>query len=359
MAIELRRIKIGDASDLRFMNLMAGTLGRIENEIRSFMNSPAVEVLVVLKDEVISSMVKLYLMDRKNCRVHTEFVFTDDAFFTGDDYRELINAILKYCFITRQFHKITVTISSKNRYLEPFVAESGFIQEAILRDEIRVGNTFEDAGLFAILSSEYKEYNVCFVPFTYGVIMISGGMDFIDGVKIYHYGDVLEGSFERDVGSSLGVVDEEFRFIEDEELYAQDESALETYPDELARAYVQLREYLTKKRERFDLNFVFPNATDFQRKVWGVIRTIPYGGNMSYEDIALKLTGDNISEARKITRAVGSACGENPILIMIPCHRVISKDNKLLGYSAGADIKDYLLMLESFSIIGGRKNGEA
>lgn len=357
MAIDLRKVKIGDASTLRFMKLMSGTLAQIESEIRSFNNSSSIEVLVVSKDGVESAMTKVFLMDRKRSRVHLEFVFTEDEPYNEADYIDLIKETLKYCFIDRLFHKVTITISSRNAFLEPVIAECGFSQEAVLRDEIRVGSTFESAGLFSILSSEYKDYNVCFVPFTLGVVVVTGGEDYIDGAKIYHYNDVLEGEFLRNVAGSLNLIDEEYRLIEDEELYEMDEDQLEFLPAELAKAYVELREYLTKQREIFDIHYVFPEATEFQRKVWSVISRIPYGGNMSYEEIALKITDNDITEARKIARAVGNACGENPILIMVPCHRVISKDSKLTGYSAGIDVKDHLLLLETFSIIGGRKNG--
>ena len=72
---------------------------------------------------------------------------------------------------------------------------------------------------------------------------------------------------------------------------------------------------------------------------------------MSYEDVACALCDNNIRQARKITRAVGAACSENPVAIVVPCHRVIGKDGNLVGYSAGLDIKDYLLLHESFSAV--------
>jgi O-6-methylguanine DNA methyltransferase len=85
--------------------------------------------------------------------------------------------------------------------------------------------------------------------------------------------------------------------------------------------------------------------------VWNALNSIPYGGTASYEDIALMLTDGKRSEARKITRAVGSACSDNPVAIIVPCHRVIGKDGSIVGYSAGIDIKDYLLLHESFTAV--------
>ena len=139
-----------------------------------------------------------------------------------------------------------------------------------------------------------------------------------------------------------------------EELYLhpkEDEEELEFLPDELARAYVELKEYFDSNRAGFDINVVFNTGTPFQKKVWNALNSIPYGGTASYEDIALRLTDGKLSEARKITRAVGSACSDNPVAVIVPCHRVIGKDGSIVGYSAGIDIKDYLLLHESFTAV--------
>ncbi len=84
-------------------------------------------------------------------------------------------------------------------------------------------------------------------------------------------------------------------------------------------------------------------GTAFQRKVWTRLRKIPYGQTCSYKDIA---KGVNHERA---FRAVGTANGENPLCIIVPCHRVISSDGTLGGYSAGLSIKKRLLDLERAS----------
>ena len=106
--------------------------------------------------------------------------------------------------------------------------------------------------------------------------------------------------------------------------------------------------HIKNKRATFDIRYRFMRGTEFQLKVWKLLTSIPYGTTASYEDIALKLCEGNRFEARKVTRAVGAACSDNPISIIVPCHRVIGKDGNLVGYSAGLDIKDYLLLHESF-----------
>lgn len=109
---------------------------------------------------------------------------------------------------------------------------------------------------------------------------------------------------------------------------------------ELARkAYVQLCEYFDKQRKAFDLP-LNPKGTAFQKSVWSALCQIPYGQTCSYEHIAKQIGSP------KACRAVGSANNKNPILIVIPCHRVIGKNGSLTGYGAGLPVKQFLLELE-------------
>tara|TARA_R110002126_G_scaffold35949_2_gene109904 strand:+ start:12877 stop:13335 length:459 start_codon:yes stop_codon:yes gene_type:complete len=104
-------------------------------------------------------------------------------------------------------------------------------------------------------------------------------------------------------------------------------------------AKTQLREYFDGNRDKFDLPLL-PQGTDFEYKVWEQLKLIPSGTTTSYGKIASVL-GD-----RNYSQAVGSANGKNPIAIVIPCHRVIGSDNKLVGYAGGMDRKQWLLKHE-------------
>ncbi len=101
----------------------------------------------------------------------------------------------------------------------------------------------------------------------------------------------------------------------------------------------QLMEYFTGKRTIFELPLA-PAGTPFQQTVWKALCSIPYGKTASYGDIA-KLIGNP-----KASRAVGMANNRNPISIVIPCHRVIGANGKLVGYGGGIEKKKYLLNLE-------------
>ena len=108
----------------------------------------------------------------------------------------------------------------------------------------------------------------------------------------------------------------------------------------LHRARMQLTEYFAGARKEFDIPLQ-PAGTDFQKKVWAALREIPYGQTRCYEEIAQAVGNP------KACRAVGGANNKNPILIMIPCHRVVGMDGKMVGFAAGLDRKKSLLDLET------------
>lgn len=107
----------------------------------------------------------------------------------------------------------------------------------------------------------------------------------------------------------------------------------------MRKAIKEIKEYLEGKRNSFDLPLE-PEGTEFQKKVWNVLKEIPYGETRSYGEIA-KLIGNE-----KASRAVGMANNKNPIMIIIPCHRVIGVNGKLVGYAGGLDVKEKLLNME-------------
>jgi methylated-DNA-[protein]-cysteine S-methyltransferase len=104
----------------------------------------------------------------------------------------------------------------------------------------------------------------------------------------------------------------------------------------------QLSEYFAAKRQSFDLPLDF-SGTDFQKQVWQALLQIPFGETRSYKDIALQI--GNL----KAVRAVGAANGKNPISIIVPCHRVVGANGKLVGFAGGLDNKDILLKLEKIA----------
>ncbi|MBU3847451.1 MAG: methylated-DNA--[protein]-cysteine S-methyltransferase [Candidatus Acinetobacter avistercoris] len=110
----------------------------------------------------------------------------------------------------------------------------------------------------------------------------------------------------------------------------------------LIKAKNQLEEYFIGTRKQFDLPLEF-EGTEFQKKVWQALLTIPYSETRSYQQIAAQIG------SIKAVRAVGAANGKNPISIIAPCHRVVGANGKLVGFAGGLKNKEILLSLESNS----------
>lgn len=114
-------------------------------------------------------------------------------------------------------------------------------------------------------------------------------------------------------------------------------------PDAFSDAVEQLGAYFAGELTAFDLDLELV-GTDFQRRVWSALQTIPYGQTRSYGQIAEQIGSPGAS------RAVGLANGRNPIGIIVPCHRVIGAGGGLTGYGGGLDRKQTLLSLERLSL---------
>jgi len=132
-------------------------------------------------------------------------------------------------------------------------------------------------------------------------------------------------------GNEHGILNVEFR----------EEAGIEhdNLPDTIINCVLQLNEYFSGARRKFDLNLI-PEGTEFQKKVWEALTTIPYCKTASYGEIAKKIGNPDAS------RAVGMANNKNKISIIIPCHRVIGATGKLVGYAGGLWRKEWLLNFE-------------
>lgn len=132
------------------------------------------------------------------------------------------------------------------------------------------------------------------------------------------------------IGSERGIVT--IHFVDDAQPAV-------TIPADLSECVRQLDEYFAGARQRFSLPLDL-RGTEFQMRVWRELLKIPFGKTVSYLDVAIAL-GD-----RKTIRAVGRANGQNPIVIVVPCHRVIGSDGSLTGYGGGLWRKEWLLNFE-------------
>lgn len=112
----------------------------------------------------------------------------------------------------------------------------------------------------------------------------------------------------------------------------------------ITEAIDQLKAYFTGSRETFDLP-VAVRGTDFQLQVWRYLVTIPYGRTMTYGEVAQAIGRPDA------VRAVGAANGQNPVSIILPCHRVVGRDGALTGYGGGLWRKEWLLKHEGWLLL--------
>ena len=101
-----------------------------------------------------------------------------------------------------------------------------------------------------------------------------------------------------------------------------------------------MKEYFSGKRKTFSLSLA-PDGTQFQKAVWALLQQIPYGETISYGTLAKRL------DRPKAAQAIGGACHRNPIVIVIPCHRVVGVNGHLTGFGGGIPLKKALLKLET------------
>ena len=127
--------------------------------------------------------------------------------------------------------------------------------------------------------------------------------------------------------------------------FTNEETDGEILDQVLLSAKEQLEEYFAGKRKNFDMPIGL-GGTDFQRKVWMEVAKIPFGQTTTYMKLSHKLGNP------AAIRAVGAAIGANPILVILPCHRILGSDGSLTGYAGGLDRKKALLELEGHAFQG-------
>ncbi len=111
----------------------------------------------------------------------------------------------------------------------------------------------------------------------------------------------------------------------------------------LRRAQQQFAAYFSGQSRGFDLPLDLDSGTDFQQSVWRALLALPFGSHTSYGTLSARLGKP------KAMRAVGAAVGRNPLIIVVPCHRVLGADGALTGFAAGLPRKQALLQLESIA----------
>lgn len=342
----LRKVKISDANILVKEGVLQMSVknaqelirvASLDNGVDGYIGENIYIQVTSSADDISRKMIKIYSL-----------ISDEHVLF------ECMDELMRKLFFKEDARKVSILITSSEVMLDEVLCEIGFMQEALLRDEIcKVVDgrkVYEDAGLYSIQRSEYKGYNVCFVPFQRGVVAITGGITYVDGLYFLSYEEAIEDSYIAECAWYQGITDDDAKVLSRKD-YPWDmlPEEFSFMPAELIRANEEVKEYFHKQRQNFDISVKIHESTPFQLQVWDKLKSIPYGVTVSYEDIALEISDNDLQRARKLTRAVGKACSENPVPIIVPCHRVIGKNGRLVGFSGGIEFKDFLLQNELFA----------
>lgn len=153
--------------------------------------------------------------------------------------------------------------------------------------------------------------------------------------------------YKKEIDTKIGnicIIEEENQIIEIKINEKIEEQIIQKETKLLKETEKQLKEYLEGVRKKFTVP-LNPKGTKFMEEVWSSLQEIPYGEVRTYQQIAQKVGKP------KAARAIGMANHRNPIPIIIPCHRVIGNNGKLVGYALGLDKKKFLLELEGYITI--------
>lgn len=268
------------------------------------------------------------------------------------NYEGFINSFLDLIANNDKVQVINIKIPDYYKDLVKYFNELGFIESDI---SINVGTKFQgdrNVWMKTFIMDKLSNWpsTWAFVPTEQAVFAIYGNEKKITQTKFINYSEYLEDISLRSLCINNKLADCNGYLLKD---YA---TAMKEYkkdfnnlPASLKNAVQQSEEYFAGKRKKFDLPIVFDNFTSFQKLVWEKTRNIPYGSVYSYEDLAIEITGNSNLNPNSFSRAVGQALSNNPLVVFIPCHRIIAKSGNLQGYKYDVKVKDWLLTKEMLS----------
>ena len=256
---------------------------------------------------------------------------------------EVLDRILKTAFYHFGLHRVEMRVPLQEDRKADL---PGWTREGVLRGASPIDDGFRDVALLSMLREEFDGYGIAFVPFARGYVHVSGDRNAVDAVGFLRLDQPVEQGALLSAAFLQGLCDRNGMLFSVESKKSLGKVKL---PAEVQRAARQIEEYIAGERTAFEIA-TRPNGSLFQQKVWGTLSRIPFGTTLTYEQVALRMSDQDAETARRLTRAVGSACSANPLAIVVPCHRVIGKDNKLVGFSGGLDVKEWLLEHEMFGV---------
>ncbi len=261
------------------------------------------------------------------------------------DLTEFIRILFETAFFKIGLHRVELLVGKTDQMMSEAALAAGLREEALLKNALFRSGRHQDARSFVMLRPQNGKVAYGFVSFAKGLVAVRGTADLVDRVEFLRFGEAPGEEFLSECAAYRGYVGDDGRLVERQDGQVPKDTT--PLPAEVAKACAQIGEYFNHQRSSFDLHVSFPaKASEFQLKVWRILGEIAYGHVWTYEDVAAELVAGPREDARKMSRAVGTACATNPVPLIVPCHRVIGKDGKLTGFSGGVDIKEFLLAHE-------------
>jgi O-6-methylguanine DNA methyltransferase len=297
--------------------------------------------------ERIAGLAGLQVIDEQSRRYRLHLFCGSD----GPD-SQLLRSIVQYAMNEENCFRLELEIGSSEKHWLPLLQSAGWKEEGCLQSTRYHVETslHEDVYLYALIRPRQAYVSVAFFPFSKAVLAIVGDDQGLQSTQFVRYGERTDDVRIQESAEWFNLLDSQGRLPDRQTVMAHFAGrswlCAADAPDVLQAAARQINDYFHGLRKQFDVPLHLEQGSPFQQKVWRALADIPFGVTRTYEDIACTISQENTIEARKMARAVGSACGANPLPLILPCHRVIGKNGRLVGFSGGLDIKEYLLAHE-------------
>lgn len=371
--LEIKQLRLADAAILRRMGVFSGSLKKVQEAIRRLLASnthgcymvagqlalrPGGELGQAAEDSRPASTENERAGDTQTNLDATGFIaLVPDAFLpelgrltvraTHPAFLpDLLELACRTAFCEQAFLRVESLVPAfPEAVLRPF-KDFGFRTEAIVPGALLRAPDRSDHHLLSLPKTLNRYPAVGVVPYKLGVLSVTGTETQVDSVDFHMFGEPVDNPYLRDVFHIWGLLDEKERLRSSKECVRLIRN--DGLPAMIGKAVTELQEYMAGERQTFDLKLNLASGSPFQQAVWAALMAIPYGTTETYLDVALKLADGDLKKARAMSRAVGSACGANPVPVVVPCHRVIGRDGRLTGFSGGIENKEYLLEHELF-----------
>lgn len=342
-------LRLSDASYLRDQKLLPGSDGNlttIRQSIRQILAECNQQVWIFRSevDENQSGLLGIKMISR-TARRGELCLYASKSAISPATIRQICDYVFRFCGL----YRLEVFLPAEDESFLTSLGHAGFLTEGILRCAgiNQLTERHHDIILAARLRPEHLGSQVAFILFKLGLFAVTGHDQGLQSAEFTRHGGRFSSELVQECAELAGFIGSDGRLagrLQLQKLFIKSGSHVRPdAPGPVLEAARQIEAYFAGSREVFDLPLDLSAGSAFQVKVWTVLSSIPFGTTWTYEELAQQLTGDDRLAARNLARAVGSACGANPLPLILPCHRVIGKDGRLVGFSGGLDIKEYLL----------------